>query len=98
MYISEGIVYGNNGDKNIEIQKVKVLDDKIMIIKFTSGEIRLFDATILKGPAFSKLEDDTVFRNPAIEYGVVTWDDGNIDCAPEYIYEHSYEYVCKEDF
>lgn len=82
----------------IEVQKVKVLEDKIMILKFTSGETRLFDATVLNGPVFEKLKDDDVFNNPVVEYGVVTWDNGKIDCAPEYMYEHSYEYICKEEF
>lgn len=98
MYICDGIVHGDGNRDVIEVQKVKVLEDKIMILKFTSGETRLFDATVLNGPVFEKLKDDDVFNNPVVEYGVVTWDNGKIDCAPEYMYEHSYEYICKEEF
>jgi hypothetical protein len=33
-----------------------------------------------------------VFKTAAVDHGVVTWLDGEIDCAPEFLYEHSYEY------
>ena len=29
----------------------------------------------------------------ALDHGVVTWKDGEIDCSPEYMYDHSYEYA-----
>ena len=38
------------------------------------------------------MNDDKIFKNPVIEYGVVTWNDGDIDCSPEYMYKNSYEY------
>ena len=31
-------------------------------------------------------------ENPVIEYGVITWNNGNIDCSPEYSYKNSYDY------
>lgn len=52
----------------------------------------LFDATILTRPVYELLKDDTIFKNPVIEYGVITWNDGSIDYSPEYIYKNSYEY------
>ena len=39
-----------------------------------------------------ELKDPAVFNNPVIEHGVLTWKNGEIDCAPEYLYDHSYEY------
>lgn len=38
------------------------------------------------------MKDNEVFRRPTIDYGVVTWLDGQIDCAPEFMYENSYAY------
>lgn len=93
MYEYNGYICGSSPDKSIKATSVKTLDDMIMLITFSNGETRLFDATILKGPVFEALNDESVFKNCSIEFGVVTWDDGNIDCAPEYMYEHSYEYV-----
>ena len=37
-----------------------------------------------------------MYENPSMEYGIVTWDNGQIDCSPEYMYENSYEYNTKE--
>jgi Protein of unknown function (DUF2442). len=64
----------------------------IMLITFNSGETRLFDATILKGPAFEPLKTPEVFKSAFVEYGVVCWMNGEIDCSPEYMYSNSFEY------
>lgn len=93
MYIFNGFVYGSSEfDKSIKISSVKTLDDMIMLLTFSNGETRLFDASVLKGEVFKPLLDDKVFKNCKLEYGVVTWMDGAIDCAPEFMYENSYEY------
>lgn len=92
MYISNGFVCGNQQSKMLKISEVKALDDMIMILTFSTGEKRLFDATILEGQIFEPLKNPEIFKKAKIEYGVVTWMDGNIDCAPEFMYEHSYEY------
>ena len=70
--------------------------DKILILTFSNGEIRLFDASILEGEVFRPLDNEAVFMNPSVDHGVVCWMDGEIDCAPEYMYEHSYEYVPRQ--
>ncbi|WP_080664523.1 DUF2442 domain-containing protein [Enterocloster clostridioformis] len=64
----------------------------MMIITFSTGEQRLFDASILDGPVFEPLKNTDVFKCAEVEHGVVTWQDGEIDCAPEFMYENSYEY------
>lgn len=92
MYIMNGIVYGGEPVASTEISSVKVLDDMIMLISFSTGETRLFDATILQGEVFEPLKREEIFKNPIVDHGVVTWDDGNIDCAPEFMYNNSYEY------
>ena len=90
MYIMDGIVYAGEPTESLEITKVKPLDDMIMLITFSNGETKLFDATILTGPVYEPLKDDKIFKNPVIEYGVITWNNGNIDCSPEYSYKNSY--------
>ena len=92
MYIMNGIVYGGEPVTSVEISSVKVLDDMIMLVSFSTGETRLFDATILQGEVFEPLKREEIFKNPIVDHGVVTWNDGNIDCAPEFMYENSYEY------
>ena len=92
MYINEGIVYGGEPEQPVKVCHVKVLPDMMMLIKFNNSELRLFDATLLEGPVFEPLRDEQVFSNPVIDHGVVTWLNGEIDCAPEFMYAHSYEY------
>ena len=92
MYYLNGYVYGGEPKTPIKAENVKALPDMMLLITFSNGETRLFDATVLSGKAFEPLKDEKVFMNPKIEYGVVTWMDGEIDCDPEYMYRNSYEY------
>lgn len=92
MYIINDMVYGGKPTESIKIVNVKPLDDMMMILTFSTGEKRLFDATVLDGIVFEPLKDEKVFRAAVVDHGVVTWMDGDIDCAPEYMYDHSYEY------
>lgn len=93
MYIINGIAYASPNPPAPLIQSVKPLDDMMMLLTFTSGEKRLYDATqLLAYPAFQPLKDEAVFRNARVEYGAVTWADGEIDIAPETMYENSYAY------
>ena len=92
MYIIDGIAYAKEEQVFIEVVDVKVLDDMILILKFNTGEQRVFDATILDGEVFKPLRDKEIFNNVQIDCGVDTCMDGDIDCAPEYMYENSYEY------
>ena len=51
---------------------MKVLDGMMMILKFQSGEERLFDAApLLEYLAFKPLQDDKIFRNVKSEYGTL---------------------------
>lgn len=93
MFIANGIAYAGNKTQEISVQSVKPLDDMMMIVTFSSGEKRLYDATqLLTFPVFQPLKDEKVFKNAKVEYGVVTWNDGEIDIAPETLYDNSYEY------
>ena len=92
MFILNGIVYASEKTQNMQIISVKPLDDMMMILTFSTGEQRLFDATILTGFAFAPLSDPEIFKDCKVIDGVVTWMDEEIDCAPEYMYENSYPY------
>ena len=92
MFSLNGIVYASEKTENIQVVSAKPLDDMMMILTFSTGEQRLFDAAILTGKAFSPLSDENIFKNRNVVDGVVTWLDEEIDCAPEYMYTNSYEY------
>ena len=96
MYITNGIAYAGTKKEERKVESVKVMDGMILIVKFRSGEERLFDATyLLKYPVFQPLKNDEIFRNVKIEFGTLTWDDGKIDIDPETLYENSYPYESK---
>ena len=92
MYIMDGIVYGGEPKQPIKVEQVKALSDMVLLLQFNNGEYRLFDATVLEGPVFEPLYNEEVFSRPVLDHGVVTWLDGDIDCATEFMYKHSYEY------
>ena len=84
MFIVDGIAYAGTGKEERKVDSVKVLDGMILIIRFKSGEERLFDATcLLEYPVFQPLKDDGLFRNVKVEFGTLSWDNGKIDIDPE---------------
>lgn len=97
MYIKNGIVYGGEPKSSLTVLKVKILPGKIMLITFSNNETRLFDGTILKDGVFKKLDDESVFEDVKVDHGVITWLNGEIDCAPEFMYKNSYEYPPLEE-
>ncbi|MGN0407353.1 MAG: DUF2442 domain-containing protein [Bacteroides sp.] len=92
MFEINGIIYASELNGSIKVVDAKVTDHLMMLITFSNGEKRVFDATILSGSAFTPLEDDSVFEDFKIVHGAITWMDESIDCAPEYMYSHSFAY------
>ena len=43
----------------------------------------------MKDAGFAPLVDEHTFAGVYIDYGVTVWNDGDIDIAPEYLYQHS---------
>lgn len=88
-----GIIYSDNTSGPLYVTDVKPLADMMMILTFSTNEQKLYDASqLLSFPVFIKLADTNVFLNPVIVDGVVTWDEDNIDIAPETMYENSVAY------
>ena len=96
MYIKDGICYAGELEPEIKVVEAHPLYDGMMIVTFSTGEKRLFDTTKLKGPAFTPLKKERIFKNPTISHGVITWDNGKIDISPEAVYEYSYKYTEQE--
>lgn len=88
----------NINTESTQVVAVKTLNDMKMILTFSNGEKRLFDAKILTGSAFEPLKNAKIFENCRIVDGVITWLDEEIDCAPEWMYLHSSEIDrCRKD-
>ena len=92
MFEVNGILYAGSPNELLKIQDAKITGDKMLLLTFSSGEQRVFDATVLKGEVFTPLNGPAVFNNFKIVHGAITWMNEEIDCAPEYMYEHSYAY------
>ena len=78
--------------EDIRVTEAKPLRGGIMLVTFSTGEKRLFDTTKLTGTAFAPLADEEIFNPPVIFHGVITWKNGEIDIAPETVYQESYAY------
>lgn len=89
MYIKNGIAYAGEPQQPIKVSGVRPLDGYKLWVRFTNGEAKVIDfSNLLETPAFLPLKDQRVFNGVYIDYGVTVWDDGNIDIAPEYLYEN----------
>ena len=95
MYEINGIVYAGSNDIS-KITAAKVVGNYMLLLTFSSGEKRIFDATQLTGSAYEPLKDIKIFENFKLSHGVITWMDEEIDCSPEYMYENSFPYVSRE--
>lgn len=89
MYIEEDICYAENAGMGVKILAAKAQADKKLLITFSTGEKRIFDPARLQGSAFLPLANEEIALHPTIFHGVLTWDEGNIDIAPETVYEES---------
>ena len=92
MYILNDICYAGELHEGIKVTEVKPMRGGIMLVTFSTGEKRLFDTTLLKGSAFLPLADEKIFSNPVLFHGIITWNNGEIDIAPETVYKISYAY------
>ena len=90
MYVSNGIAYAGEKAPDIKVCGVRPMKDHKLWIRFTTGEAKVFDfKPMLSKPAFAVLADEEKFAGVYIDYGVTVWEDGAIDIAPEYLYNHS---------
>lgn len=75
--------------KLIWINNAKYLGDYRLALSFSDGAEKIFDAKeyIAKYPAFRVLEDKSAFSHFALDGWTVSWQNGSLDIAPEYLYE-----------
>lgn len=89
MYIKNGIAYAGEPEVPLKVSGVRPMNDHRLWVRFNNGEAKIFDFTpLLDKPAFAPLKDTELFREVYIDFGVATWSDGDIDIAPEYLYQN----------
>ena len=90
MYIIDGIAYAGEKKPDIKVCGIKPLSEHRLWLRFSTGEAKIFDfKPLLNKPAFKKLADEKLFKEVYLDYGVTVWENGEIDIAPETLYEGS---------
>ncbi len=88
VYIVNNIAYAGEQAPALRVSGVRPLDDFRLWVRFSTGEAKIFDCKPLFDlPIFAPLKTPETFRSVYIDYGVVTWNDGTIDIAPETLYD-----------
>lgn len=73
----------------LDVLTVKATRDFRLHLEFENGEKRIFDMTpLLEKKPFIRLKGSPLFLAARVDYGTVCWP-GNIDIAPETLYDRS---------
>ena len=89
MYIENGIAYAEEKPKLLKVTEIKALENYKLQILFNDGVEKVFDfSRLLDKGVYTRLKDKKLFNAVSIEYGVPVWDNGEIDIAPETLYEN----------
>ena len=94
MRILNDIAYADNyNSENLKVIAIDIISELCMLVTFSNEEKRIFDLTeLIKYPAYEQLKDYEIFKKAHIENGIIVWDNGKIDVAPETVYKNSYVY------
>jgi hypothetical protein len=72
-----------------QVTSVVPLDNFVLLVGFSTGELRRFDMTpYLEIGVFKRLKNPGLFKLARVDYGTVTWP-GELDIAPETLYLES---------
>lgn len=73
----------------LDVIKVQATPDYRLYLEFENGEKRVFDMSpYMDKRPFASLKGSSLFTMARVDYGTVVWP-GNIDIAPETLYDRS---------
>jgi hypothetical protein len=90
MQVIDGIAYAGEAEPLLKVVGIRAMDGYALWLRFSNNTERLFDfKPMLEFPLFKKLQDQELFRGVYLDNGVPTWLDGEIDLAPEMLFDKS---------
>ena len=89
MYIVDGIAYAGEPITSPRVTGVRPLPDWQLWVRFNDSEAKIYNfKPLLEYPAYKPLKDIELFKQCYIDFGGVMWCDGDIDIAPEELYNN----------
>jgi len=90
MVVQNGMCYADSRAPVLKIVQAKSRGGYELDVLFSNGDRRLFDGKkLLDGEVFAPLADEKIFNDYRLDYETLTWLDGEVDVAPEFVYENS---------
>jgi len=90
MIIRDGKCYAESPAPILKITAARQVAPYCLDVTFNNKEERRFDGhSLLDGEVFAPLKDAAVFGSYKLDYETLTWLDGEIDVAPEFVYVNS---------
>ena len=90
MVVRNGFCCADKSTPVLKIIDAKRRGGHELEVLFSTGEHRIFKGRqLLVGEVFAPLADENVFNDYRLDYETLTWLDGEVDVAPEFVYEHS---------
>jgi hypothetical protein len=91
MHIIDGIAYAGKPKQPVKVEAACPLDGWKLRLRFSTGDVKMFDfAQLLDFPCFRPLQDEKIFRSVSLDHGVPVWLDGEIDIAPEKLWQDGF--------
>jgi len=90
MVVRNGMCYADSRAPVLKIVQARSRGGHELDVLFSNGDRRLFNGkSLLAGEVFAPLADEKVFNDYRLDYETLTWLDGEVDVAPEFVYENS---------
>ena len=84
--------------QQLDVTGVEVRPNYALLLTFENGEIRMFDMTpYMDLKPYLRLKGTALFNLAKVDYGTVVWP-GEIDIAPETLYDESVPYSSSEQY
>ena len=89
MTTSDGWCFADNAEQMLSIVSAENLGDYKLKVAFNDGLERVFDGrSLLSGEVFAPLADEAKFADFCLDGETLTWMNGTLDIAPEFVREH----------